>query len=85
MYKLFVVFFYVFLRKTYRIKERKLYGDKAAVHVLFDRIVFLESMVWYNLVLFLFKFNVAKPASVSPIHRHQKLQVGSIRIHISRI
>ncbi|KAI3417148.1 uncharacterized protein J3R85_014620 [Psidium guajava] len=43
---------------------RAMYGHEAAS--LLAQIVFLQSMVWYNLLLFLFELNATKAASVTP-------------------
>ncbi|XP_030469911.1 auxin efflux carrier component 8 isoform X2 [Syzygium oleosum] len=43
---------------------RAMYGDEAAS--LVAQIVFLQSILWYNLLLFLFELNATKAASVTP-------------------
>lgn len=43
---------------------RAMYGDEAAS--LVAQIVFLQSMLWYNLLLFLFELNATRAASVTP-------------------
>ncbi|EXB30111.1 Putative auxin efflux carrier component 5 [Morus notabilis] len=44
---------------------KAMYGEQAAV--LLSQIVVLQSLIWYNLLLFLYEFNAAKSAaSVSP-------------------
>ena len=41
-----------------------MYGDEAAV--LVSQIVVLQSLIWYNLLLFLFEFNTTKEAYLTP-------------------
>ncbi|TXG58545.1 hypothetical protein EZV62_016374 [Acer yangbiense] len=43
---------------------RAMYGDEAGV--LIAQIVVLQSLIWYNLLLFLFELSAAKAASVTP-------------------
>ncbi|KAJ4707503.1 Auxin efflux carrier component [Melia azedarach] len=43
---------------------RAMYGDQAAL--LLAQIVVLQSLIWYNLLLFLFELNAARTASVTP-------------------
>lgn len=43
---------------------RAMYGDEAAV--LVAQIVVLQSLVWYNLLLFLFELSAAQASSVAP-------------------
>ncbi|KAF8013001.1 hypothetical protein BT93_I0998 [Corymbia citriodora subsp. variegata] len=43
---------------------RAMYGDEAGS--LIAQIVFLQSILWYNLLLFLFELNATKAASVTP-------------------
>ncbi|KAL5582383.1 hypothetical protein UlMin_014825 [Ulmus minor] len=43
---------------------KAMYGEEAAKMV--SQIVALQSLVWYNLLLFMYEFNAAKSASVSP-------------------
>ncbi|XP_044467930.1 auxin efflux carrier component 8 isoform X2 [Mangifera indica] len=43
---------------------RAMYGDAAAD--LLAQIVGLQSLIWYNILLFLFELNVAKTAAVTP-------------------
>ncbi|XVE83837.1 hypothetical protein DITRI_Ditri16bG0119700 [Diplodiscus trichospermus] len=43
---------------------RAMYGDKSAA--LLAQIVVLQSLIWYNLLLFLFELNATKAASVTP-------------------
>ncbi|XVF58212.1 hypothetical protein PTKIN_Ptkin07bG0045800 [Pterospermum kingtungense] len=43
---------------------RAMYGDKSAA--LLAQIVVLQSLIWYNLLLFLFELNATKVASVTP-------------------
>ncbi|XP_057492383.1 auxin efflux carrier component 8-like [Actinidia eriantha] len=43
---------------------RAMYGDEAAV--LVSQIVVLQSLIWYNLLLFLFEFNTTKEAYLAP-------------------
>lgn len=58
---------------------KAMYGEEAAVNLA--QIVVLQSIIWYNILLFLFEFNAVKSASVSPSSE----ATGSVRIHISRI
>ncbi|KAF3444754.1 hypothetical protein FNV43_RR14447 [Rhamnella rubrinervis] len=43
---------------------KAMYGEEAANYLA--QIVVLQSIIWYNLLLFLFEFNAVKSASVSP-------------------
>ncbi|CAL9014478.1 unnamed protein product [Prunus brigantina] len=43
---------------------KAMYGDEAAM--LVTQIVVLQSLIWYNMLLFLFEFRAAKAASVTP-------------------
>ena len=43
---------------------KAMYGEEAGK--LLAQIVALQSLIWYNLLLFLYEFNVAKSASVTP-------------------
>ncbi|CAN6702568.1 unnamed protein product [Malus baccata var. baccata] len=43
---------------------KAMYGDEAAK--LVTQIVVLQSLIWYNMLLFLFEFRAAKAASVTP-------------------
>lgn len=43
---------------------KAMYGEEAANYLA--QIVVLQSIIWYNILLFLFEFNAVKSASVSP-------------------
>lgn len=43
---------------------KAMYGEEAAGNLA--QIVVLQSIIWYNILLFLFEFNAVKSASVSP-------------------
>ncbi|XP_022751911.1 auxin efflux carrier component 8-like isoform X1 [Durio zibethinus] len=47
---------------------RAMYGDKSVA--LLAQIVVLQSLIWYNLLLFLFELNATKAASETPPSQH---------------
>lgn len=43
---------------------KAMYGDQAIV--LLDQIIVLQSLIWYNLLLFLFELNATRVAPMAP-------------------
>lgn len=64
---------------------KAMYDDEAVV--LLAQIVFLQSMVWYNLLLFLYEFDAAKnllsapPSQGSGTNSNKQLNIFSQCIH----
>ncbi|KAH9676351.1 auxin efflux carrier component 8 [Citrus sinensis] len=57
---------------------RAMYSEEAAL--LLAQIVVLQSLIWYNLLLFLFELNAAKSASVTPNPETPAIIDQSVRI-----